>query len=123
MRSVHLQKDKEVFKVTELPAEEFATSLGLPGVPKIKFLSREKAKEKKNASRAVAALQAEIKKEHGHRDGETSEEEQTSDGEDDYVSHDEAKKADEPSAESKVAFHPVFICTICCSRLVFCTVE
>ncbi|KAH9931522.1 DEAD-domain-containing protein [Fomitopsis serialis] len=50
LRSVHLQKDKSVFKVDELPVERFAESLGLPGMPKIKFLSRELAKKKKNAS-------------------------------------------------------------------------
>ena len=65
LRSIHLQKDKSIFKVSELPADEFAASLGLPGTPKIKFLSKEKAKEKKNASRVAAALQAEISKERG----------------------------------------------------------
>lgn len=60
VRSVHLHKDKAIFKVHELPVEEFAASLGLPGTPKIKFLSREQTKGRKNASRTVAALQAEI---------------------------------------------------------------
>ncbi|KAI8144112.1 P-loop containing nucleoside triphosphate hydrolase protein [Fennellomyces sp. T-0311] len=45
MRSVYLQRNKNIFKATELPAEEFATSLGLAGVPKIKFLTQAKAKE------------------------------------------------------------------------------
>ena len=54
LRSVYLQKDKSIFKVDELPAERFAEALGLPGMPKIKFLSKEMAKKKKNASRAVA---------------------------------------------------------------------
>jgi len=53
MRSVHLQKDKTVFKLTELPAELFAESLGLPGVPRIKFLNKEVAKAKKNAPRTI----------------------------------------------------------------------
>ncbi|KAG0341653.1 ATP-dependent RNA helicase dbp4, partial [Podila humilis] len=44
MRSVYLQKDKSVFDVTALPAEEFAASLGLPGAPKIKFVEKSKAK-------------------------------------------------------------------------------
>ncbi len=38
MRSVYLQSDKSIFKVDELPAEEFAATLGLPGTPKIKFV-------------------------------------------------------------------------------------
>ena len=37
MRSIFLQKDKEVFDVHALPAEEFAEALGLPGTPKMKF--------------------------------------------------------------------------------------
>ncbi|PFH53473.1 hypothetical protein AMATHDRAFT_137554 [Amanita thiersii Skay4041] len=45
LRSVHLHKDKSVFKLTQLPAERFAESLGLHGIPKIKFLKRELAKE------------------------------------------------------------------------------
>ncbi|THH26515.1 hypothetical protein EUX98_g7671 [Antrodiella citrinella] len=55
LRSVHLHKDKAVFKLEELPVERFAESLGLPGAPKIKFLSKEIAKKKKNASHLVAA--------------------------------------------------------------------
>ena len=88
LRSIHLQKDKSIFKVSELPADEFAASLGLPGTPKIKFLSKEKAKEKKNASRVAAALQAEISKERGipaadEEDSEESEEESSEAEEDD----------------------------------------
>ncbi|KAF8878069.1 P-loop containing nucleoside triphosphate hydrolase protein [Infundibulicybe gibba] len=60
IRSVYLHKDKTIFKVGELPTERFAESLGLPGVPKIKMLSKELAKKKKNASRAVETVQAEI---------------------------------------------------------------
>ena len=37
MRSVYLHKNKDVFKVSELPLDEFAASLGLPGAPKVKF--------------------------------------------------------------------------------------
>ncbi|KAG0340731.1 ATP-dependent RNA helicase dbp4 [Podila horticola] len=44
MRSVYLQKDKAIFDVNALPAEEFASSLGLPGAPKIKFVEKSKAK-------------------------------------------------------------------------------
>ncbi|KAJ3865933.1 P-loop containing nucleoside triphosphate hydrolase protein [Lentinula novae-zelandiae] len=55
LRSVHLHKDKSIFKVAELPANEFAESLGLPGAPKIKFLSKEVAKQKKNTDRRVNA--------------------------------------------------------------------
>ena len=37
MRSVWLQKDKEVFDVAQLPAEAFAESMGLAGAPQISF--------------------------------------------------------------------------------------
>ncbi|KAI8832716.1 P-loop containing nucleoside triphosphate hydrolase protein [Chytridium lagenaria] len=46
MKSVYLQKDKRVFDVTALPAEEFAESLGLPGAPKIKFMKKSDEKNK-----------------------------------------------------------------------------
>ncbi|KAI9751222.1 MAG: ATP-dependent RNA helicase dbp4 [Chaenotheca gracillima] len=50
-RSVHHQKDKDIFKINDLPMEEFASSLGLPGAPRIKFLKGDDAKTLKNASR------------------------------------------------------------------------
>ncbi|OMJ24153.1 ATP-dependent RNA helicase DBP4 [Smittium culicis] len=50
VRSVYLQKLKNVFDVHSLPINEFAESLGLPGAPKIKFLklsqTKQTAKEK-----------------------------------------------------------------------------
>ena len=51
VRSIHIQKDKEVFKVKELPLDEFSASLGLPGAPRIKFLKGDNAKQLKNAPR------------------------------------------------------------------------
>ncbi|CAG8517371.1 9051_t:CDS:10 [Diversispora eburnea] len=58
MRSVYLQSDKSIFNVNELPAEEFSSSLGLSGTPKIKFAKksgskndiREKSKERNERS-------------------------------------------------------------------------
>ncbi|KAF9011962.1 P-loop containing nucleoside triphosphate hydrolase protein [Cyathus striatus] len=69
LRSIYLHRDKTIFKVDELPVERFAESLGLPGAPKIKFLSKEIAKQKKNASRTVAAAQAESSEEDEKRMG------------------------------------------------------
>ncbi|CEP08575.1 hypothetical protein [Parasitella parasitica] len=40
MRSIYLQRNKAIFDVTALPAEEFALSLGLAGAPKIKFVKK-----------------------------------------------------------------------------------
>lgn len=76
LRSVYLHKDKNIFKVGELPVERFAESLGLPGAPKIKFLRDGITKQRKNASRTVAALQAEIAHEQAatNKDSGTSDE-------------------------------------------------
>lgn len=68
-RSVYVQKDKEVFKVDELPAEKYAESLGLPGAPKIKIKGGQANKEKKNASRQLLALSK------ANEDGEVEEDE------------------------------------------------
>ena len=54
VRSVHVQKDKDVFKLSELPLEDFAASMGLPGAPKIKYLKGDNAKSLKNAPRRGA---------------------------------------------------------------------
>jgi ATP-dependent RNA helicase DDX10/DBP4 len=52
-RSIHLQKDKEVFKLSKLDLDGFATSMGLAGTPQIKFQKGEDVKRIKNASRAA----------------------------------------------------------------------
>lgn len=59
LRSIYLQKDKATFKLEGLPLEEFAEALGLPGAPRVKFLSRDLAKQRKNASRQVETAMAE----------------------------------------------------------------
>ncbi|KAK3053607.1 ATP-dependent RNA helicase dbp4 [Extremus antarcticus] len=58
VRSLHVQKDKEVFKIENYPLEEFASSLGLPGAPRIKYLKADptEVKELKNRSRMETAL-------------------------------------------------------------------
>lgn len=53
VKSVYVQKDKEIFKVKELPLDEFAASLGLPGTPRIKFIKGEDSKTQKNQPRAL----------------------------------------------------------------------
>ncbi|KAF1840828.1 DEAD-domain-containing protein [Cucurbitaria berberidis CBS 394.84] len=51
VKSIYLQKDKEVFKLKEYDLEAYATSLGLPGTPRIKFMKGDDSKQKKQASR------------------------------------------------------------------------
>ena len=55
VRSIHIQKDKEIFKLSELPLEDFSASLGLPGAPRIKFLKGDNAKNLKNAPRRAVS--------------------------------------------------------------------
>ncbi|EAW06779.1 RNA-dependent ATPase HCA4 [Aspergillus clavatus NRRL 1] len=56
VKSVYIQKDKEIFKLKELKLDEFASSLGLPGAPRIKFIKGDDTKQRKNAPRAAAHL-------------------------------------------------------------------
>lgn len=55
VKSVQLQKDKDIFNLKQLPLEEFAASLGLPGAPRVKYLgtaqNEEHQKRLKNAPR------------------------------------------------------------------------
>ncbi|OJJ62541.1 hypothetical protein ASPSYDRAFT_86228 [Aspergillus sydowii CBS 593.65] len=56
VKSIYVQKDKDIFNLKELKLEDFAGSLGLPGAPRIKFIKGDDTKERKNASRATAYL-------------------------------------------------------------------
>lgn len=56
VKSVYVQKDKEIFNLKELKLEEYAASLGLPGAPRIKFIKGDDTKERKNASWKMAHL-------------------------------------------------------------------
>lgn len=56
VKSIHVQKDKEVFKLKDLPLEDFAASMGLPGAPRIKFIKGDDTKDRKNAPRALEHL-------------------------------------------------------------------
>lgn len=69
MRSIYLQKNKKVFDVNVLPAEEFAHSLGLAGAPKIKFV---KKSEKKMG--APEPQEDEDEEEESEEEGEEEEE-------------------------------------------------
>ncbi|KAI4182430.1 MAG: hypothetical protein L6R41_005984 [Letrouitia leprolyta] len=50
VKSIYLQKDKEIFKLNEIPLEELSVSMGLPGAPRIKFMKGDNSKAPKNAS-------------------------------------------------------------------------
>ncbi|OCF45706.1 ATP-dependent RNA helicase DBP4 [Kwoniella heveanensis CBS 569] len=95
MKSVHIQKDKSIFKLTELPAEAFAESMGLPGAPQIKF-----ADQAKSAKIRGGVKKEQAKKESdddlGARDVVGSDE---SEDEKDAEEHDEDSVDDEDEEE------------------------
>ncbi|KAK5628409.1 hypothetical protein RRF57_004124 [Xylaria bambusicola] len=53
VKSIHLQRDKEVFNLKNLDLEAYAACLGLPGAPIINFEKGEDVKKLKNMPRAV----------------------------------------------------------------------
>jgi ATP-dependent RNA helicase DDX10/DBP4 len=59
VKSVHLQKDKDIFDVHKLDLEQFALSMGLPGAPRVKFVKGEDAKTRKNAPRELLDMSEE----------------------------------------------------------------
>ena len=54
LRSIYIQKDKEIFDVMKLPIDEYSASLGLPMTPKIRFLNQ-KIKSKAALTKAILA--------------------------------------------------------------------
>ncbi|CED83268.1 dead-domain-containing protein [Phaffia rhodozyma] len=60
LKSIYIQKNKEIFQVGALPVEAFAESLGLPGAPQIKFISQEQAKKKKNRIKVIEVNEGEV---------------------------------------------------------------
>ncbi|KAJ6583169.1 P-loop containing nucleoside triphosphate hydrolase protein [Mycena sp. CBHHK59/15] len=99
LRSIHLHKDKTIFKLVELPAVRFAESLGLPGAPKIKFLSKEVAKQKKNKSRAVEAAEAEILKEKAEAESDDSDDGEVHDSSEEEEDEDEEEEEQQRPAK------------------------
>lgn len=97
LRSVHLHKDKNIFKIDQLPVDKFAESLGLPGTPKIKFLNRAIAKQRKNASRAVQESEAEAEIENASLFPEISDEESA--GSDPSTESDDGSAKDKKSTD------------------------
>ncbi|KAH1263710.1 hypothetical protein AAZX31_02G273200 [Glycine max] len=52
LRSIHIQKDKDIFDVMKLPIDEYSASLGLPMTPKIRFLNQ-KIKSKDVSTKSI----------------------------------------------------------------------
>ncbi|SCZ87545.1 BZ3500_MvSof-1268-A1-R1_Chr2-2g05011 [Microbotryum saponariae] len=76
-RSIYLQKDKTIFNLDDLPLEAFATSLGLAGAPRIKFVSKQAASAKKNAVRQFEVLKKDARAKVAGSDHEDDSEEES----------------------------------------------
>ncbi|XP_057441193.1 DEAD-box ATP-dependent RNA helicase 32 [Lotus japonicus] len=63
LRSIHIQKDKEIFDVLKLPIDEYSASLGLPMTPKVRFLNQ-KIKSKAVSTTSVLAEPEDSNKEN-----------------------------------------------------------
>ncbi|KAF8855379.1 DEAD-domain-containing protein [Acephala macrosclerotiorum] len=63
-KSVFVQKDKEIFNIGKYDLEGYASSMGLPGAPKIKFQKGEDMKKLKNAPRAAISSDEESDEEN-----------------------------------------------------------
>ena len=98
-----MQKDKSIFKLEELPVQRYAESLGLPGAPKIKFLNKELAKQKKNASHAVANAETtkQLTKPDESEGESVSEDESESSGDDERSTKNEASAKSEKVSNSQ----------------------
>ncbi|OCH87503.1 DEAD-domain-containing protein [Obba rivulosa] len=101
VRSIYLHKDKSIFKVDQLPVERFAQSLGLPGMPKIKFLTKELAKKKKNAMRQGADAAQTNTETRGDRRGAEAVE-----SDDESMSEHSSSEEEEATAQTKSAQAP-----------------
>ncbi|WVW80961.1 ATP-dependent RNA helicase DBP4 [Kwoniella bestiolae CBS 10118] len=114
MKSVHIQKDKSVFKLSELPAEAFAESMGLPGAPQIKFAEQKAAKvkggPKKDEEKQVEEVEGrgvvgsdEESEEEGSDEEEEEEEEEEGDSDEDEAEEEEEEQISGSESESEVS--------------------
>ncbi|XP_022151010.1 DEAD-box ATP-dependent RNA helicase 32 [Momordica charantia] len=99
LRSIHIQKNKEVFDVMKLSIDEFSASLGLPMTPKIRFIDQKRRKSEKVSANSTFLVLESSDKENAFK---------TSDGELEYGDFKESDQgllppapidADAPSSE------------------------
>eukprot|EP00897_Mesotaenium_endlicherianum_P003646 jgi/Mesen1/3309/ME000191S02444 len=82
LRSIHLQSNKEIFDVTKLPHVEFAASLGLPNLPRVRFLKKgQKKLAQEEAARKVALGQVDAADASKKQDEDEDDEEEGAEGE------------------------------------------
>ena len=63
VRSVHFQKNKKIFDLSKLALDEYASSLGLPGTPRIKLI-RTSQTGKKNMPYIIRQLETQVQAEN-----------------------------------------------------------
>jgi len=66
VRSIYLMPNKDIFSVSDLPLDEYASSLGLASTPNVKFIknaSREALRSQKNVNHKLSKLKDQIKAE------------------------------------------------------------
>ncbi|WVF67961.1 ATP-dependent RNA helicase DBP4 [Kwoniella sp. CBS 6097] len=102
MKSVHIQKDKSIFKLTELPAEAFAESMGLPGAPQIKFADQAKSVKVRGGVKKVEKVESDeedvardVVGSDESEDEEESDEEESDEGEDEDEKNSEGEDGSE----------------------------
>lgn len=93
LRSIHLRPDKEIFDVSKLPIEDFSVSLGLPTAPRIRFLKRTGNKPKN--------VDAEIALEVEKKQGIINNDDNASDGDQEFLEKVASEKSKTPIKHSK----------------------
>jgi ATP-dependent RNA helicase DDX10/DBP4 len=63
VRSVHFQKNKKIFDISKLALDEYASSLGLPGTPRLKLV-RASQMGKKNMPYVIRQLETQVQAEN-----------------------------------------------------------
>lgn len=100
MKSIHIQKDKSIFKIDELPTEAFAESMGLLGAPQIS-LGNQKATKVRGPSKVELAREAE-KEEDDEEEDEEEEEGRAVVGSDEESEEDESEDKGSENEEEEV---------------------
>lgn len=101
MKSIHIQKDKSIFKIDELPTEAFAESMGLLGAPQIK-LGNQKATKVRGPSKEELAREAEKEEEDDEGEDEEEEEGRAVVGSDEESEEDESEDKGSENEEEEV---------------------
>lgn len=101
MKSIHIQNDKSIFKIDELPAEAFAESMGLLGAPQIK-LGNQKATKVRGPSKEELAREAEKEEEDDEEEDEEEEEGRAVVGSDEESEEDESEDKRSEDEEEEI---------------------